>query len=77
MPEDNSVCVIDFCGRCKRKIGNVSYSDETTFSADYFPSEQLLYFTGEWGKDIPAMPSDKVPTESQAYEWARSHGGQW
>lgn len=68
MPE--SVCVEDFCGY--DGVG------QTSFSADYFYAEKLLYFTGDWGVNhIPPMPSDTVPTNEECFVWARAHGGCW
>jgi hypothetical protein len=66
-----SVCIEDFCGR------EHGTSFEVSFSCDYFPEEQTLYFTGDWGADIPAMTSESEPTKEQAYAWARKHGGIW
>ena len=66
-----STCIVDFCGR------DAGSGLPATFSADYFPEESLTYFTGDWGSDIPVMPSPEEPTEEQVYAWARSHGGIW
>jgi hypothetical protein len=63
-----SICIEDFCGSW--------HGMPVSFSADYFPTESLCYFTGDWDSstEIPPMPSASVPTEADVYVWARKHG---
>lgn len=66
---NESVCIVDFCGY--QSPGHFPRS----FSCDWFPEEQLAYFTGDWGVDeLPAMTSKQEPTEKQVLEWAKKHG---
>lgn len=67
----DSICVEDFCGSDGVGV--------TSFSCDYFPTEGLLHFTGDWNTltEIPPMPSVVVPTIRDAYTWAHAHGSQW
>jgi hypothetical protein len=66
-----SICIEDFCGSW--------HGMPVSFSADYFPTESLCYFTGDWDSstEIPPMPSASVPTEADVYVWARKHGSGW
>jgi hypothetical protein len=62
-----SVCIEDFCGYTSP--GHLPI----TFSADWFPEEQLTHFSGEWA-DVPPMPSPTQPDEQAVWAWAKAHG---
>ena len=71
MSEESSVCIEDFCGRYRGM--------QVSFSADFFPTEKLTYFTGDWDAphDVPPMPCETEPTNAQVWAWAHLHGSGW
>jgi len=67
----DSTCVMDFCGSYSGK-GYSIYPFQ--YWADYFPSESITRFGGRL-QDIPNMPCDTEPSETQLEKWIKKHGG--
>lgn len=63
-----SVCIVDFCGRCSLLGHGVD------FSADWYPAKGIVRFSGNWG-DVPDMPAKTQPTHDDVYAWVEGHPG--
>ena len=61
-----SVCIVDIWG-------DDDEGNEISLSADWYPSEGLVRFSGDW-EEVPAMHARTQPTGDQIHEWARAHG---
>lgn len=64
--QNKSVCIVDFSGYSTKLHDHVEYW------CDYYPSEHLTYFGGEWC-EIEPMPSEHEPSEDQCYQWVKEH----
>jgi hypothetical protein len=64
--DDNSVCVIDFCGFTYPGHFPVDYA------AWYHPDDKEVWFYGDL-ESVPNMPSDTCPSEHDVWQWVSDH----
>jgi len=65
MKKEDSVCIEDFCGYAEP--GHFF----TQFWADYYPSEKVVRFGGDW-REIPNLKATRKPSLALVHRWVKA-----
>ena len=65
-----SICIVDFCGGYHSE--RHGYVSPFSYSADWFPTEHLVHFTGAWCEVAPMPTKDSEPTKAAVEQWANA-----